>query len=346
MKKIVIHKPGGYDKLVLENHPDPEPGPGEVRVKIAAAGVNYADIAIRWGLYESAKKYVGWPITPGFEYAGTIEKTGEGVNEWKVGDEVVGVSFFGAYSDQRVVPVHQVFPMPKGWTFEQAAGVPAVFLTAYHALFQHIVLRKDAIILVHSAAGGVGTALCQLAKIHGCTVVGVVGSSHKVKTAQAFGADHVIDKSTQNLWAEARKYAPEGYDVVLDANGYQTVKQSFEHLRSTGKLIVYGSHTLLPRKGGVLTPWAWAKIVYGYLRTPKFHPTKLPTVNKSIVAFNLSFLFDRRDLLDEAMSAILRWIEEGKIKPPTVTTFSLEDVAKAHIAIESGQTVGKLVLIP
>ncbi|MEM7039570.1 MAG: alcohol dehydrogenase catalytic domain-containing protein, partial [Bacteroidota bacterium] len=109
MKKVVIHKPGGYTRLQVEEHPDPKPGKGEVLVEVKAAGVNYADCAVRWGLYESAKKFVGWPITPGFEFAGVVEAVGDDAGEWKAGDEVFGVSFFGAYASKLVVPAHQVF---------------------------------------------------------------------------------------------------------------------------------------------------------------------------------------------------------------------------------------------
>ena len=169
MKKIVIYKPGGYDRLVLEAHPVPRPGRDEILVCTEASGVNYADIAVRWGLYESAKKYVGWPITPGFEYAGTVEAIGDGGGaRHKVGDKVFGITRFGAYSTHVVVPSHQAFPINKLFSFNEAAGFPAVYMTAYHALFQNIVIRQGMSILVHSAAGGVGTALLQLGRIAGC----------------------------------------------------------------------------------------------------------------------------------------------------------------------------------
>lgn len=342
MRKIIITKPGGYDKLKVEEFPDPKPSEGEILVKIKAAGINYADIAIRWGLYESAKKFVGYPITPGFEYAGKIEAIGEGVEGWAIGEDVFGVSLFGAYAEKIVVPAHQVFRLPRGFSHVEAAGFPAVFATAYHALYQQILLRPKSKILVHSAAGGVGGALLQLGKVRDCMMVGVVGASHKVETAKALGADHVIDKSSQDLWAEAEKISPEGYDVVLDANGYTTLKDSWEHVRPTGKLIIYGFHTMLPRKGGKLN---WPKLVWGWLKTPRFNPIDLPNQNKSIVSFNLSWLFGETALMAEGMNDLIGWIEEGKIKPPVVKTFKMEEVAKAHAFIESAQSVGKLILI-
>ena len=343
MRKIVIHKPGGYSRLQYEEHPDPLPGAGEVLVRVHAAGVNYADCAVRWGLYESAKKFVGWPITPGFEFAGEVEATGKGTEKWKTGDKVFGVSFFGGYTEKIVVPAHQIFHLPQSFSMAQAAGFPAVFLTAYHALFQQFILRPGSKLLVHSAAGGVGGALLQLGKVAGCEIAGVVGASHKVETARHFGADCVIDKSKEDLWASAERFAPDGYDVVLDANGYRTLKQSWKHVKPTGKLVIYGFHTMLPKKGGRLN---WPKLVWGWLKTPRFNPIDLPNQNRSIISFNLSFLFNRKDLLQEAMGNMLKWIEEGKLLPPATKTFPLAEVAEAHKHIESGMSVGKLILVP
>lgn len=343
MQKIVIHGPGSYDKLLLEEHPTPKPAPGEVLVRTSAIGVNYADCVVRMGLYSSAKKYVGWPITPGFEFAGRVEALGEGVSDLNLGDEVFGVTRFNAYATHVVAPRRQIYRRPAFLSAEQAAAFPSVYLTAYYPLCEMLRVRAGQAILVHSAAGGVGSALVQIGKILGCKVVGVVGRSHKTETVRALGADHVIDKSTEDLWATAERFAPEGYDIVLDANGVETLEQSYEHLAAGGKLVVYGFHTMLPRVGGRPN---YLKLALSYLKTPKFNPLELTTRNKSVLAFNLSFLFHRAEVLHEAMDVMLGWMGEGKLKPPQVSTFKLHEVAKAHAALESGETVGKLVLIP
>ncbi|MFT7625086.1 MAG: NADPH:quinone reductase-like Zn-dependent oxidoreductase, partial [Myxococcota bacterium] len=256
MRKVVIHKPGSYDQLRLEEHPDPTAGPGEVCVHVDSIGVNYADCIVRMGLYASAQKYVGWPITPGFEVAGRRADTGE---------PVVAVTRFGGYADTLVVPEHQVLPMPPGFEADQAAAFPTVFMTAWYGLFELANVRAGQRVLVHSAAGGVGGALVQLAKLAGCTVVGVVGGPHKVEVARALGADHVIDKSSTPLWPAAERYAPDGYHIICDANGVETLQQSWKHLCPPGKLVVYGFHTMLPRTGG--KP-AWLRLAWGWLRTP------------------------------------------------------------------------------
>ncbi|HTQ44106.1 MAG TPA: medium chain dehydrogenase/reductase family protein [Polyangiaceae bacterium] len=343
MRHVVIHRPGGHDRLQIETAPDPKPDEGEVVVESAAIGVNYADCIVRMGLYESAKKYVGWPITPGFEVAGTVCTVGERVHDVRPGARVIAVTRFGGYASHVRVPRDQLFRMPGGLSFAQAAAIPAVFLTAHYALFDLAAARPEHRLLVHSAAGGVGGALLQLARIAGCRAVGVVGASHKVDAARRAGATAVIDKSTEDLWRMARRHAPDGYDAIFDANGVSTLGESWRHLASPGRLVVYGFHSMLPRRSGRPD---WAKLAIDWLRTPRFNPIDMTNANKSVMAFNLSYLFERKAMLVPALEQVLAWFEEGKLAAPPITEYALDDVVRAHAAIESGQTVGKLVLVP
>jgi len=342
MRRVTIRAAGGLERLELEDAADPAPGPGEVRVAVRAAGVNYADCIVRMGFYSSAKEFVGWPITPGFEVAGTVDAVGEGVAR-EVGERVIAVTRFAGYASAVVVPVHQVFALPEGMSFEEGAALPAVFMTAWFALFELAHPRAGQSLLVHSAAGGVGSALVQLAKIAGCRVVGVVGAAHKVAAAEALGCDVVIDKSSTDLWTAASRATPHGYDVALDANGVSTLKQSYEHLRRPGKLVVYGFASMLPRSDERLS---YPRLAWDWLRTPRFDPMKLTQECKSVLAFNLSYLFDERALLAQGMSDVLGWWGDDRLRLPAVTPYPLDDVARAHRDLESGQTVGKLVLTP
>jgi NADPH:quinone reductase-like Zn-dependent oxidoreductase len=343
MRRISIPRAGSYDRLQLETTPDPVPRAGEVLVRTTAIGVNYADCLVRMGLYASAKEYVGWPITPGFEVAGVVDAVGEGVHDLAVGARVMALTRFGGYATHVVLPRDQVFAVPSGFDDAQAAGFPAVALTAYYALFDLANVRAGWKVLVHSAGGGVGCALVQLARIAGCEVVGVVGTSAKVATVQKLGAAHVIDKSKDDLWREARRLAPKGYDVVLDANGVETLGESYKHLASPGRLVVYGFHTMMPREGG--RP-RWGKLAADYVRTPRFNPLDMTNENRSVLAFNLSYLFEQKHVMTDALTRMSAWIAEGKLVSAPVTTFPLGRVADAHRAIESGTTVGKLVLLP
>ena len=342
MRKVVIHRPGGYDRLCIERHPDLEPGSGEVLVEVEAIGINYADCVTRMGLYASARHYAGYPITPGFEAAGRIAAVGNDVSDLEPGGEVMVLTRFNGYATQIVVKREQVFPKPAALSMPQAAGFAAVFLTAWFALFELAHPRPGDRLLVHSAAGGVGGALVQLGRIAGCEVVGVVGASHKVGAVRTMGADAVIDKSREDLWTAAERIAPEGYDVILDANGVATLKQSYRHLAPVGKLVVYGFHSMLPRKGGRPNR---LRLLWDYYRTPRFSPFSLTTRNRSVLGFNLSFLFERSELLGEAMNQLLHWVVDGRLQPRPVRSYRFEQVAAAHRDLESGQTVGKLVLI-
>ena len=341
MRKIVIHKPGGYERLVIEEHSDLSPGPDEILIAVEAIGVNYADCVTRMGLYASARHYVGFPITPGFEVAGTVQATGDRVTDLAPGTPVMAVTRFNAYATQLLALRHQVVPLPQRLSPAQAAGFPAVSLTAWFALFELAHPRAQETILVHSAAGGVGGMLVQLSRIAGCRVVGVVGGAHKVEAARALGADAVIDKSSQDLWREAERLAPGGYDIILDANGVATLGQSYRHLAPIGRLVVYGFHSMLPRHGGLPGKF---RLAWNYWRTPRFSPFSLTTRNRSVLGFNLSFLFDKQELMATGLRQLLQWLEEGKLKPPRVTVYPFARVADAHRDLESGQTVGKLVL--
>lgn len=346
MKKVLIEKPGNYDKLLLKEFPTPKPGKGQVLIETKACGVNFADCLIRMGVYKSAQEFVGWPITPGFEVAGVVAATGEGVEHLKVehlkvGEKVVALTLFGGYTTHLVVDARQVFPLPEGLSFEQGASLPTVFLTAYYALFDLANCKKGDCILVHSAGGGVGSTLVQFGKLAGCTVVGVVGAAHKVDYVKELKADQVIDKSAQDLWKEARRIAPKGYDVILDANGVETLKESYRHLAPGGKLVVYGFHTLFSKGRG--TP-NWFKLLWQYFQIPKFNPFDMVSDNHSVLAFNLSYLTKMKEFPKDDIEKLLNWVKQGKVVLPQITTYPLEQVAEAQRSLETGKTVGKIVL--
>jgi NADPH:quinone reductase-like Zn-dependent oxidoreductase len=344
MKAIVIDRPGGYTRLVLRSLPRPPLPAGHVRVAVEACGVNYADCIVRMGLYASAKEYVGkGPITPGFEVAGTVLELGDGLHDLAEGEAVLAVTRFGGYASELVVPRHQVFRRPHGWSAEQAAALPATGLTAWYALLELAAPPRGAKLLVHSAAGGVGGVLVQLGRHLGCEVVGVVGSPHKVDEARALGAHLVIDRSSEDLWARAEAFAPAGYHAIFDANGVATLRQSYRHIAPTGRLVVYGFASMLPRAG---QRRSFVRLAWHWLRTPRFDPFALTNENRSVMGFNLSYLFDHTERLERGMELLLGWADEGVLRPPPIEAFALHDAGQAQARLESGTTVGKLVLRP
>ncbi len=343
IQKVVIRKAGSYEQLQVEECSAQELGPSEVRVSVHAVGVNYADCVVRMGLYEPAKKYIGWPITPGFEVAGVVTEVGGKVSSFVPGDHVIAVTRFGGYTSELVVSEHQVFALPESLSMEEGASVMTVFLTAYYAIANLAACHKGQHVLIHSAAGGVGSALVQLASNLGCLTVGVVGASHKVEYPLELGADHVIDKSKEDLWKKAQRLSPDGYHAIFDANGVSTLQQSKEHLASPGRLVIYGFHSMLPKDRGRPN---WLKLAWDYLRTPRFSPLELTGNNHAVMGFNLAYLFEEIEMMQESVSYLLREFAEGRLVAPQITTYPLQQVGNAHRDLESAQTVGKLILVP
>lgn len=341
-RKIQIDKPGGYDALRLVEAPLATVAADEVLIELKACGVNYADGIIRMGLYASAKQLHGYPITPGFELSGVVLQTGAEVTDFSVGDAVVALTLFGGYCSHIVLRADRVFKKPANLSFAEAAALPTVFLTAWFMVREQVLPKSGDTWLVHSAAGGVGSALCQLGRLAGCRVVGVIGSAHKREAALAMGASEVIDKSSQDLWLEAERLAPNGFQAVFDANGVSTLSQSYAHLAPMGKLCIYGFASMLPHDGKL----NWLKMAWDWLRTPRFNPLDMTQSNKSVLAANLSFLSAHAELLRAGMHELLDLFENAKLVAPSVTEYPLADASKAQADIESGKTVGKLVLIP
>lgn len=342
MRRIVVERPGGFDALELIEEPVPAPGPGEVVIECRACGVNYADGIIRMGLYASARKLHGYPITPGFEVAGAIAAVGQDVEDRRVGEEVIGLSLFNGYASHLKLSTEGVFSKPRALGFEQAATIPTVFLTAWWMVHRQVHPRPGETWLVHSAAGGVGSALLQLARLAEVKVIGVVGSGHKVEHAKAMGATAVIDKSQSDPWKRIEALAPGGFDAIFDANGVATLKQSYRHLAPTGRLVVYGFASMLPKNGRP----NWLALARDWLRTPRFDPMDMTQSNRSVLAANLSFLQSHAPSMREGMEWLLERFGDGRLEPLPVETFALSQAAEAQRRIESGQTLGKLALLP
>lgn len=337
MKRVVVRRPGGHEALELIEEPDPSPAPGRVRVRVRAAGINYADVVVREGHYEAAKGR--YPITPGFEFAGVVDAVGAGAAEFKPGDRVFGFTRFGGYASVQVCEPARLRRMPDGWSFEECAALPAVHFTAYHGLFAVAKVAAGETILVHSAAGGVGTALLQQAKIAGLTAIAVVGSARKEAVAREFGAAAVVVRGPR-LWEDLDRAAPAGFDAIFDANGVTTLKPGFARLKLGGRLVVYGFAEIMPRGGRPFLP----RMAWNWLRVPRFSPLDMTARNRAVMGFNVIFLTEKAELARAGFDAIARWAREGALRKVPVTAFPVERVADAHRALESGDTVGKLVL--
>jgi synaptic vesicle membrane protein VAT-1 len=337
MKQIVVEKPGGYSSFVIKTRNSERAPHGHYNVGVKYIGVNYADVIIREGYYTAAKGL--YPLVPGFEYSGVILDVGEGCKEFGVGDEICGVTLFGGYSTEIVAKESSMRRLPEGWKLEEAAALLVPNLTAYHAINNVAHMKGNETILIHSAAGGVGSALLQQAKELGCRTIAVVGRPEKKAAAEQYGASHVIVKSDL-LWAEVDRIAPGGIDVVFDANGLTTPKPGYDRLKLGGRLVIYGFAELFPRGK---RPWL-PTLAYRSLKVPKFRIRKMTSTNRTIAGFNIAFLFEREDLSGPALDYIVKSASSGSIQKPPIRVFDFNEVIDAHKHLESGDSIGRVVL--
>ncbi len=324
--------------LEVREAPDPDPRPGEVRIRVRAAGLNFAEIMGRLGLYPDAPKP---PCVLGYEAAGIVDAIGEGVTAPTVGARVVALSRFGAHADTLCVPAAQVVELPGAMGFEEAAALPVNYITAYHALFRVAALRPGERVLVHMAAGGVGIAALQLCR----TVAGVVtfGTSSRAKhdAIRAEGCTHPLDYRAVDYESEVRRIEPAGVDVVLDPLGGNDWRKGYRLLRPAGRLVVYGFANLA---SGERRSYLHAAVQLA--RTPIFTPLGLMNENKAVAGVNIGHLWGEMPLLREAMEALVRLYRDGQIRPHVDQAFPFERAAEAHRRMQGRQNVGKILLVP
>src|ERR1700733_5923129 len=242
MKALVLTAHGAPDVLKIREQPEPVARRGQIRIAVHAAGVNFADIMARQGLYPDAPKP---PSILGYEIAGTVESVGEGVSLWKVGDRVIAGTRFGGFAELVVVNEHDALALPDALGFEEGAAIPVVYGTAHAAVVRLGNVVRGDWILIHAVAGGVGIAATQLAHRLGARIFGTASKS-KHAAVQAQGVEHVIDYHTEDVPRAIRQITGgRGLDVILDARGGRDFKQSYDLLRAGGRLVMYGASSVV-----------------------------------------------------------------------------------------------------
>ncbi len=339
MRAIWITKAGGPEVLEVREAADPAPAPGQVRVRVKAAGLNFAEVMARQGLYPDAPKT---PFVAGYEAAGVIDAVGEGVTNLKVGERVMAMSRFGAHADTLVTSAQLVVAIPDAMTFEEAAAVPVNYITAYHMLFRVANLRAKSKVLVHMAAGGVGIAALQLCR----TVPGVItfgtSSASKHEAIRAQGCDHAIDYRSADYGEEIRRLTGgKGVDIILDALGGKDWKKGMGLLRPAGLLIAFGFANMASgdKKD-------YLNLISQAVQIPLFTPLGLMNDNRGIAGVNIGHLWDELELLNEELGAVLDLYKEGKIKPQVSDVVPFDRAGDAHRIIQSRKNIGKVVLVP
>ena len=333
MRAVVITGHGGHDKLRVEERPDPQLGSGQVRIEVKAAGVNFADVMARQGLYADAPKP---PCVVGYEVAGTVVELGDGADGVAVGDRVIAGTQFGGYAEQVVVDPKQIIPLPEALSFEQGAAVPVNYATAWAGLMSYGNLQPGERVLIHAAAGGVGIAATQIARRRGAEVWGTA-SPGKHDAIRGFGVQHPLDY-TREGWE--RGLPP--FDVIMDAIGGKSHKRSYEMLRAGGRLIAFGASSVV--SGDKRNLLKAAPQALTMLRG--FNLIQQMQDSKAVIGLNLLTLWKDRGTLDPWVEPLQEMFEDGTLKPVVSDTFPFDHAADAHRSIEERRNVGKVVLTP
>jgi NADPH:quinone reductase-like Zn-dependent oxidoreductase len=338
MRQIVTTTTGDIDVLKVQQKPDPTPRDDQVVIRVRAAGLNFADILARQGLYPDSPPK---PCVMGYEVAGVVEAVGKDVDSSLVGKPVAAMTRFGGQSDMVAVKAMQIFDKPEKLTFEQAAAIPVNYLTAYALLVVMGSLHAGESVLIHNAGGGVGLAAIDIAKKIGAVTYGTA-SPGKHKFLAERGLDHAIDYRKQD-WLPVLKQLTDGrgVDLVIDPIGGAHWKKSYAALRATGRLGMFGISTV--SANGISGKLNMLKAA---IQTPRFHPFALLNKNRGVFGLNLGHMWHEPEKVAVWMRELLRGIDEGWVNPYVDRAFPFDEAGAAHRYLEERKNIGKVVLVP
>jgi putative cofactor-binding repeat protein len=332
MRAVVITRHGGPEVLQVQDRPDPALTAGSVRIGVAAAGINFADLMARIGLYPDAPKP---PCVVGYEVAGTVLELGEGVTGLEPGQRVLAGTMFGGYSSQVVAPAGDVVPLPDRLSFEQGAAIPVNYATAWAGLIGYGGLQAGDRVLIHSAGGGVGIAATQIARRAGAEIYGTA-SPGKHERIRELGVEHPLDY-TRSGWE--RGLPP--FDIVMDAVGGASFRRSYSMLRGGGRLVAFGASSVISgEKRNVVTALRAAA------RMPRFNMIKQMSESKAVIGLNMLTLWKERGTLRPWIEPLQALIDDGTVDPVIAGAFSFEEAGAAQTMIVERRNIGKVVLTP
>ena len=338
MRQVVTTRNGGVEVLKVQEAPDPRSDKGEVVIKVKAAGLNFADILARQGLYPDGPKK---PCVMGYEVAGVVEAVGEDADPNLLGKAVVALTRFRGQAEKIAVRANQIFEKPELLSFEQAAAIPVNYLTAYALLYVMGSLQPGESVLIHNAGGGVGLAALDIARKIGATTYGTA-SPGKHEFLRQRGLDHPIDYRNQD-WLPVLQQLTNGrgVELVIDPIGGSHWKKSYAALRHTGRLGMFGvsSASANGLKGKL-------KLIKAAVQMPRFHPIGLLNKNRGVFGLNLGHMWHEPEKVATWMKAILDGVDEGWIRPFVDKAFPFAQAGDAHSYLEARKNIGKVVLVP
>jgi NADPH2:quinone reductase len=323
MRAVLCKEWGEPESLVVEQVSSPPLREGCVRVAVAAAGINFADLLMVAGKYQEKPPF---PFTPGLEIAGTIAEVAPDVRGIAVGDRVMGTPGSGGYATEAVVSASSVVKIPDSMPFDIAAGFPVAYGTSHGALEWRARLQPRETLLVHGAAGGVGLTAVEVGKAMGATVIATAGGPAKLEIARRHGADHLVDYASEDVKTRVRELTQgKGADVIYDPVGGDVFDASLRCVAWEGRIVVIG---------------------FASGRVPQIPANLLLVKNCDVIGFFWgSYRAKNPEKVRRSFAQLFRWFEEGKLRPHVSERFDLADAAKAMNALKQRKSTGKVVLV-
>lgn len=335
MRAIYLVKHGGADEAFeIRETPMPVPKPGEVLIKTEGFGLNFADVMARKGMYKEAPALPG---LIGYDVCGTVERVGSSVTNLAEGDRVTALTRFGGYAEYALTDARAVAKIPANINVAEATALTTQYCTAYYCAAEMVNLFAGDKVLIHSAAGGVGTALMQYAKYKRCEIFATTGSGSKVELLNQLGANHVIDTSKEEFDAYIDEQTNgDGVDVIFDAVGADFIRRGIRILAPGGRIICYGA-AQMSDSANVLFQLTKA-IQFGI-----YHPAQFMMNSKSLIGVNMLRIADGKpNIIRRCLENVVRLVDEGVFKPQGGKIFKAEDIAEAHKYLEQRKSTGKV----
>lgn len=336
MKAIFFIKNGAAEKAFETREiPTPIPASGQVLIKVESFGLNFADVMARNGMYEDAPPK---PCVLGYDVSGTIEMIGEGVTHLKKGDRVTAMTRFGGYAEYAITDARATAVIPDSMDTSTATALTTQYCTAYFAAAEMVNLHPGDKVLIHSGAGGVGTALIQFAKFKQCEIFSTAGSEEKIKYLQELGVHHPINYTTQDFEKEVNKITNgKGLDVIFDAVGGRSVKKGFRSLTAGGRIVCYGASDMTNKN-----LWGKLKSAIGF---GIYHPVMLMMPSKTIIGVNMLSVADQHpEVLQRCLTEVVRLTATGVFTPIIGKVFQASAIAAAHEYLEKRKSIGKIAI--
>ncbi len=338
MKALYIVQNGSAEKsFEIRETPKPVPNPGEVLVKVEAFGLNFADVMARKGMYKDAPPI---PFVPGYDVCGTVERVSANITHLKEGDRVTALTRFGGYAEYALTDGRAATKISKDMNVAEATALTTQYCTAYYAAAYVVNLFAGDKVLIHSAAGGVGTALMQYARHKGCEIFATTGSQSKVELLKNAGAAHVINTSTtafDEYIQEATK--GEGVDVIFDAVGASFIRKGIASLAAGGRIVCYGAADMSGSSN------VFSQLVKG-IQFGIYHPAVFMMSSKSLIGVNMLKIADHKPLvLQHCLQEVVKLYDAGVFKPQVGKVFKVSEIAEAHQYLEGRQSTGKVACV-